>query len=229
MTVHFESVKTETNYGLGHLEVESLSATHGTYAKFGKRVFDLVAVVLASPILLPVGLILAAMISISGRSPIFVQRRLGKGGVPFRMLKFRTMVPNAEVVLEEFLDANPEARVEWDAHQKLKNDPRITPIGRFLRKTSLDELPQFWNVFVGQMSLVGPRPMMVDQKALYPGDAYYRMRPGITGLWQISDRNACEFSQRAAFDGEYEKVLSMVTDLRVLVRTVGVVVRGTGY
>jgi lipopolysaccharide/colanic/teichoic acid biosynthesis glycosyltransferase len=177
----------------------------------------------------PITIILAILIRLNGHTPFYVQRRVGREGKVFRMWKFQTMVPDAERVLERYIAENPDARAEWNAHQKLKNDPRITLVGHFLRKTSLDELPQFWNVLTGDMSLVGPRPMMVDQKAIYPGTSYYRMRPGITGLWQISDRNKCEFRDRAKFDEDYERVISFGSDIGIMARTLGVVLRGTGY
>jgi exopolysaccharide production protein ExoY len=139
------------------------------------------------------------------------------------------MVPNADAVLNDYLDANPGARAEWDKTQKLKNDPRITASGRIIRKTSIDELPQLINVVRGEMSLVGPRPMMVEQRALYPGLAYYAMRPGITGFWQTSTRNESSFAERAVFDSAYFRDMSLRTDLRVLVKTVAVVIAGTGY
>lgn len=228
MTVHFDTVKTSR-------EVEYRAQTARSrrpgdvYRGVGKRLFDLALVTAASPVLIPLVVILALSLRFSGMRPLFVQERVGQDGRVFRMWKFRTMVENAETVLSDYLESDPEARAEWDAHQKLKSDPRITPIGRFLRKTSLDELPQFWNVFCGQMSIVGPRPMMVEQQPLYPGDAYYRMRPGITGLWQTSDRNNCQFRDRADFDTQYEAIVSLASDLRILGRTVAVVVRGTGY
>jgi lipopolysaccharide/colanic/teichoic acid biosynthesis glycosyltransferase len=139
------------------------------------------------------------------------------------------MVPGADALLEYHLRKNPEARREWDETQKLKNDPRITRIGAFLRKSSLDELPQLWNVLRGEMSLVGPRPMMVDQRTLYPGTAYFDLRPGITGLWQISERNETSFAERAVFDNRYLASLSLSLDVSILLRTVSVVLRGTGY
>ena len=139
------------------------------------------------------------------------------------------MVPRADTLLEYHLRKNPEARREWDETQKLKRDPRITRIGCFLRKSSLDELPQLWNVLMGDMSLVGPRPMMVDQEALYPGTAYFELRPGITGLWQISDRNASSFAERAKFDDRYLNSCSLSQDISILLQTTGVVLRGTGY
>ncbi len=138
------------------------------------------------------------------------------------------MVSDADARLAEYLANDPQAKAEWDHAQKLKNDPRITRIGSFLRKTSLDELPQLWNVLKGDMSLVGPRPMMPRQQVLYPGTAYYALRPGITGTWQISDRNQCSFAARAEFDADYEQSLSFARDLHILLSTVGVVLRGTG-
>ena len=139
------------------------------------------------------------------------------------------MVKNADDQLESYLDANNAARVEWDATQKLKKDPRITRVGRILRKTSMDELPQLWNVLNGSMSLVGPRPMMIEQEQYYYGRSYYELRPGITGLWQISDRNECSFVGRVAFDEAYNRSLSLGTDIGILQKTVGVVMRATGH
>lgn len=228
MTVQFDTLKTS-----GQIDVEVPrkpgSLETSSYRRIWKRALDIALVVVASPILLPLTIILAFLIRLNGHNPFYVQRRVGRNGKVFRMWKFQTMVPNAESVLRRYVEANPKARAEWNAHQKLKNDPRITMIGRFLRKTSMDELPQFWNVLIGNMSLVGPRPMMVDQKSLYPGTSYYRMRPGITGLWQISDRNNCEFKDRAKFDEDYERVISLRADISIMARTLGVVLRGTGY
>lgn len=198
------------------------------YRRGLKRSLDVLLVLLASPFVVPTIVILAAMIAARGHSPFYRQERVGKGGRIFSMWKLRTMVPDADKRLKEYLEINDEARREWEAFQKLKSDPRITQLGHFLRKSSLDELPQLWNVLKGEMSLVGPRPMMPDQSALYPGHAYYALRPGITGLWQVSDRNASTFAQRAEFDDVYERTLSFATDVRVLVATVGVVFRCTG-
>ena len=124
------------------------------------------------------------------------------------MWKLRSMVPNAEAVLEAHLASNPDARAEWDLNQKLNDDPRITRFGRALRRSSFDELPQLWNVLQGEMSLVGPRPMMCSQKSLYPGQEYYLMRPGVTGFWQVSARNQTSFRERAEFDRAYYAAIS---------------------
>ncbi len=138
------------------------------------------------------------------------------------------MVKGADACLEQYLRDNPELRHEWDSKQKLVNDPRITSLGRFLRASSLDELPQFFNVLVGNMSLVGPRPMKVSQKALYPGEDYYDLRPGITGLWQISDRHRTTFAERATYDSRYNRILSLASDLAILAATVKVVFGNAG-
>ncbi len=199
------------------------------YQHVFKRGMDVALVVLALPIVLPLVLGMAALIACNGGNPFYGQQRVGRNGKLFTMWKLRSMVPNASAQLEHYLADNPAARKEWDETQKLKNDPRITVFGRALRKTSLDELPQLFNVLKGDMSLVGPRPMMPDQQGLYPGTAYYTLRPGITGLWQVSDRNESSFASRADFDATYSEHLSFKTDLSVLFATAGVVLRGTGY
>nr|WP_284323792.1 sugar transferase [Cypionkella aquatica] len=201
----------------------------GPYRRFFKRAFDVTAILLAAPAVVPVVAIAAILVARDGGSPFYTQMRVGKSGKRFRMWKLRSMVRDADERMEEFLAANPEARMEWDSTQKLKSDPRITRTGKFLRKSSLDELPQLWNVLTGDMSLVGPRPMMINQQSMYPGRAYYALRPGITGYWQTSGRNRTTFEARAQFDDAYEADLSLVTDMKVLAATVGVVVQGTGY
>lgn len=198
------------------------------YRRTLKRWIDLGFVLAAAPFVVPVVLVLAAILRLSGQSPFFSQDRVGLGGRTFRLWKLRTMVPDAEARLRDYLENDEAARHEWEAYQKLSRDPRITEFGQFLRKSSLDELPQLWNVLIGDMSLVGPRPMMVDQQDLYPGSAYYALRPGLTGTWQISDRNHSTFAQRAEFDADYERSLSLVKDLKILLATVGVVLRATG-
>jgi len=206
-----------------------LSLQHRTYRNIGKRMFDLLVVsVSAFPALIILS-ILALIISLDGRSPFYSQNRVGRNGRVFRMFKLRSMVAGADDVLESYLANNPDAKAEWDRTQKLKNDPRITGFGKIIRATSMDELPQIINVLLGEMSIVGPRPMMCDQRALYPGSEYYAMRPGITGFWQISVRNESSFSQRAQFDRTYFMQLSFLTDLKVILRTFGVVLRATGH
>ena len=201
----------------------------GVYARFPKRALDLFLTLLSAPIWLSAIAIGALLVMTDGKSPFYSQVRVGRGGRHFRILKLRTMVVDADGKLEAYLRANPSARAEWDKTQKLKEDPRITRFGRLLRKTSLDELPQLFNVLAGDMSLVGPRPIMVDQVALYPGQAYYSLRPGLTGLWQVSKRNESRFTDRVRFDNRYAASQSLSTDLGVLARTVLTVLRGTGY
>lgn len=200
----------------------------GVYRNYIKRLFDIAFVALiAVPVALVVG-VLALLIARDGANPFYRQQRVGMDGKIFTMLKLRSMVPNAEAMLESHLESDPVARAEWDERQKLENDPRITRLGRIIRATSLDELPQFWNVLTGEMSVVGPRPMMVDQTSLYPGTAYYYMRPGVTGFWQISERNESSFAERAFHDAHYDSKLTLGTDIRVILRTVSVVVTATG-
>ncbi|MDI3338669.1 sugar transferase [Defluviimonas aestuarii] len=201
----------------------------GLYRNVFKRAVDVLAVLLSGVVVVPVVFILSIAVALDGSSPFYWNERVGRGGRTFRMLKLRTMVPDAERMLEEYLSKNAEARLEWNSTQKLKSDPRITRIGKLLRKTSMDELPQLWNVLIGDMSLVGPRPMMPSQRSLYSGTAYYSLRPGITGPWQVSIRNESEFSQRVAFDTAYDQELSFMTDIRLLLATVRVVIKGTGY
>lgn len=200
----------------------------GLYRNVFKRVLDVAAVVLAAPVVVPVVAALAIVVARDGSSPFYSQLRVGKGGRVFRMWKLRSMVRDADAQLQALLERDPAAKAEWDATQKLRNDPRVTDFGQLMRRSSLDELPQLWNVLTGDMSLVGPRPMMVDQQSLYPGTAYYALRPGITGYWQTAGRNRTTFYARAEYDTVYEEGLALTTDLRILIRTVGVVVNGTG-
>lgn len=202
----------------------------GAYPTTGKRVLDLLLVLASLPVILPLVAMCAAALWFEGGQPFYTQARLGRGGRPFRILKLRTMVRNADQLLQHYLVTDPALRREWNETQKLKNDPRITRVGRFLRATSLDELPQLWNVAKGDMSLVGPRPMMPEQLPLY-GDAraYFALRPGITGVWQVSVRNEGSFATRARADADYRRGLSLGGDLSLIWRTAGVVLKGTGY
>lgn len=227
MTLHFKPFEASLD---DPTVVGAASQTKSNfYRSIVKTTFDVVLVLGAGLVVLPIILVMACLIALDGHNPFYSQLRVGKGGKNFRMWKMRTMVPNADAMLERYLDQNPEARAEWDRTQKLKKDPRITFVGRILRKTSLDELPQLFNILNGTMSLVGPRPMMVSQRDYYPGKAYYRLKPGITGFWQISDRNESSFVARVRYDEAYDTVVSLRTDIGVLFRTVGVVIRGTGY
>lgn len=198
------------------------------YSRGGKRAFDILFVLLTAPISLCLIAIMALLVMRDGGSPFYTHERIGREGRTFRLFKIRTMVADADERLAAYLAKNPSARVEWESDQKLKNDPRITRIGWWLRRTSLDELPQLLNVLLGDMSIVGPRPMMTEQRTLYPGTAYYALRPGITGPWQVSDRNQTSFAARADYDAQYLAELSPGTDLSILARTMWVVLRCTG-
>lgn len=225
----------EFNAGLGLpgdanvLAARALPPRKGLYRHVFKRVFDIAAIVMAAPVVVPVVATLAVLVARDGGKPFYSQMRVGKDGKRFRMWKLRSMVCDADERMEDYLAAHPEARLEWDTTQKLKDDPRITPIGKVLRQTSLDELPQLWNVLVGEMSLVGPRPIMLSQQVIYPGVAYYLTRPGCTGFWQTAGRNRTTFEARAEYDTAYEEALSLPTDLKILFNTIGVMLKGTGY
>lgn len=196
-----------------------------------KRAIDLFLLALASPVILLLsGLIGLAIVLESGRPAFFTHTRIGKGGARFQAWKFRTMVPQAERVLAAYLEQHPELRAEWDAVQKLKNDPRLTAVGRVLRRLSLDELPQLWNVARGEMSLVGPRPIVEEEIPRY-GDRYElytQVLPGLTGLWQVSGRSDLSYADRVWLDTHYVRNWSIWMDLVILVRTVWVVISGKG-
>jgi lipopolysaccharide/colanic/teichoic acid biosynthesis glycosyltransferase len=185
--------------------------------------------------LLPVfALLIAAQLASSPRAPVFFrQMRVGRGGVLFPCLKFRTMCPSADAVLRELLERDPAARAEWAATHKLKRDPRVSPVGSILRATSIDELPQLWNILRGDMSLVGRRPVTETEieswyERLGGATAYKSVRPGITGLWQVSGRSGTTYEQRVALDCKYVRELSIANDARILLRTIGAVVRQRG-
>jgi exopolysaccharide production protein ExoY len=230
MTAHFpEFLESPKSLHKGLQTSMRLPRRPGLYRTVAKRGLDVGLILLSLPVVLPLILSLALLVMLDGHRPFYTQPRIGRNGRIFRFWKLRSMVHNAEARLTEHLAGDAGARAEWDHSQKLKSDPRITRIGLLLRKTSLDELPQLWNVLKGDMSLVGPRPMMPEQQALYPGTAYYSLRPGITGSWQVTDRNESSFAARAEFDTSYEETLSLANDLRILAATVAVVLRGTGY
>jgi lipopolysaccharide/colanic/teichoic acid biosynthesis glycosyltransferase len=221
---------------LDNRECETVPATplaappKSLYRRYGKRGLDIFMVLASAPVALFLIGLSALALWIESGLPFYRQARLGKDGTEFRLLKLRTMVRDADSILANCLAADPDLRREWDAYQKLKHDPRITRVGNFLRKTSLDELPQLWNVLTGDMSLVGPRPMLPEQLTMYGDPRHYNaLRPGITGLWQVSNRNESRFETRAELDGDYNKTLSLLSDMKVLLRTVGAVMNRTGY
>lgn len=210
------------------LNVLLLTLPRQPYETTGKRGLDVLFVLLLAPIVLPVILMIAVAVRLDGGPAFYSQLRVGQHGRHFRLWKLRSMVVDADDRLAAHLASDATARDEWDRAQKLENDPRITKVGSLIRKTSVDELPQLWNVLIGDMSLVGPRPMMLGQVDLYPGRAYYRFRPGITGFWQISRRNSSSFASRAHFDRSYGSRISLLTDIRVMLATARVVVQATG-
>ncbi len=214
----------------GWLTIRTLPSQTLQY-RVTKRIFDLILAVLIFPAVALVGLLISALIMITTGGPIFYrQTRIGQYGRRFKIIKFRTMHPRAEKVLLDFLGANPTAHVEWLQTHKLKNDPRITALGRFLRKTSLDELPQIFNVLCGDMSFVGPRPIVHAEREKY-GERfvfYTAVVPGITGLWQVSGRCDVAYAARVALDERYARSWAPLLDLRILLRTPRAVFRGRG-
>ena len=196
-----------------------------------KRIFDIIATVIGGILILPVIAIVAILIYLDSPGPIvFGHKRVGQGGKEFPCYKFRSMVPNAQEALEIYLKENPEAREEWERDFKLKDDPRVTKIGKFLRKTSLDELPQLWNVLIGDMSLVGPRPIVraeVEKYGEYIND-FYLVPPGITGVWQVSGRSDTTYEERVLMDSWYVHNWSVWIDIVYLVKTVLAVLKAKG-
>jgi len=198
---------------------------------FRKRVFDITAASLLLLLFLPLMFFIGViMFSTEGGDIFFAHSRIGYRGRSFRCFKFRSMVKNAEAALARHLQENPAARQEWEATQKLRDDPRITPLGRFLRATSLDELPQLFNVVAGDMSLVGPRPIVSNEIARYGiyFEDYASARPGLTGLWQVSGRNDIDYDRRVELDRTYVTAWSFSRDLMILLRTVKVVFSRVG-
>jgi lipopolysaccharide/colanic/teichoic acid biosynthesis glycosyltransferase len=201
-----------------------LSAERGSYVIF-KRTLDIVGASVAIVLLFPLLLTIVACAYLSGGSPLFRHRRVGRGGVFFDCVKFRTMVTNADHVLQNLLRSDRHIKEEWLRDHKLRDDPRVTRFGRFLRRTSLDELPQLWNVLRGDMSLVGPRPVVPEELRRYGRKAatFLSARPGITGLWQISGRNNTDYRRRVALDVCYVRSQSVILDVYILVKTLRVV------
>ncbi|MET0257604.1 MAG: sugar transferase [Methylobacterium sp.] len=209
----------------------SALATSKPVGGLHKRCFDVCVALLALIALSPLFVLVALAVKASDRGPIFFRhRRVGNNGEPFDCLKFRTMRPDGDSVLEQHLRSSPAARDEYAATRKLKNDPRVTAIGVFLRKASLDELPQILNILSGEMSLVGPRPIVTAEIAMYGSDAqhYLATRPGLTGAWQVSGRNDVSYEERVRLDRGYVENWSFVTDLVIIVRTVPAVFMSRG-
>jgi Undecaprenyl-phosphate galactose phosphotransferase WbaP len=196
-----------------------------------KRFMDLFLVVLGGIILLPFLLLIALLVKLSSPGPVlYGHTRLGMNGKPFRAYKFRSMISNSDEVLKNLLASDPEIKKEWEAKHKLKNDPRVTKIGKILRRTSFDEFPQLINILKGEMSLVGPRPI-VDEEVEKYGEDYQRIfsvKPGLTGLWQVSGRSDTDYAERVSFDTYYLQSWSVWLDIWVLFKTFGVVIKGKG-
>jgi Undecaprenyl-phosphate galactose phosphotransferase WbaP len=196
-----------------------------------KRLMDLSIVIIGGAIILPFLLLIALMVKLSSPGPIlYGHRRLGMGRRHFDAYKFRSMVDNSQEVLQKLLENSPELRKEWEANHKLKNDPRITGIGKFLRRTSFDEFPQLINILKGEMSLVGPRPVVDTEMVKYGRsfDYIFSVKPGLTGLWQVSGRSDTNYAERVAFDTYYLQSWSVWLDLWVLLKTIGVVLNKQG-
>lgn len=197
-----------------------------------KRVFDVIfslcALICLSPLLCLIAL--AIRLTSKGHS-VYSHERIGRGGKPFRCYKFRTMYQDADLKLQELLANNPDMKLEWERTFKLKNDPRVTPVGAFLRKTSLDELPQFWNVIRGDLSVVGPRPVVRGEiKKCYGQKAskILSIRPGLTGLWQVSGRNDTTYSTRIRFDEHYIENQSLLLDIKLIAKTIPAMISSRG-
>lgn len=201
------------------------------YLSWAKRFFDIVGAVIILVLSAPLMMVVALLIILDSPGKVlYRQQRVGQGGLPFKMLKFRSMYSPSDEKLENLLEDNPHYRVNWQQYQKLLKDPRLTPVGRIIRRLSIDELPQLWNVLKGEMSLVGPRPILQEQVDIY-GDAlnlYILSRPGITGLWQINGRNLISFSERVRWDEYYINHWNLMLDIYILARSIGVVLRGEG-
>ncbi|CAB3648867.1 Undecaprenyl phosphate N,N'-diacetylbacillosamine 1-phosphate transferase [Paraburkholderia sediminicola] len=235
-------VRTDPKLGDSRIDVSSQQAASndtvpknansfsGWWGDFLKRTVDVCGASTLLVVLFPILIVIAIAVMSDRGSIVFGHPRIGRGGRTFLCLKFRSMVRNADQVLEKLLATDPQAREEWNRDFKLKNDIRITPIGRILRRTSLDELPQLWNVLRGDMSLVGPRPVVRQELARYgPDVSYYLMlKPGITGLWQISGRNNVDYPTRVSLDVCYAMNRSLALDVTILLKTVKVVLEKDG-
>jgi len=196
-----------------------------------KRIMDLAIIIIGSILFSPLFLLIIIAIKVSSPGPVlYSQERIGQHGKRFRAHKFRSMVNNADEILKELLAKDKNARKEWEQNQKLKNDPRITGIGRFIRKTSLDEIPQFINVLKGEMSLIGPRPIVENEIKKYSGDfeRIFSIKPGLTGLWQVSGRSDTNYTDRVSFDTYYLQSWSVWLDIWIICKTFGVILRGRG-
>jgi Undecaprenyl-phosphate galactose phosphotransferase WbaP len=199
-------------------------------AAVAKRFVDVIGSVVLGLVFSPLIIVIVFLMRRKAGSVLYRHRRVGRGGQMFSCLKFRTMVPNADQALRELLESNPELQAEWVRDHKLRNDPRVTRLGRFLRRTSLDELPQLLNVLSGEMSLVGPRPVVREELLRYGRSVgtYLTVKPGITGLWQVTGRNNTDYRRRVVLDTYYVRNQNLLLDLYILAKTTGVVLGGKG-
>ena len=233
MTANSQLISVKTVRGLIRKGVRSLfnfklklsfSVLDGNFIK---RMFDIVFALFVLTVFSPVYLILMILVALNSQGPIFyVQQRIGKNYRPFNCIKFRTMIDNADEALEIIMQESDQIRQEFQDSYKLKQDPRITKIGKFLRLTSLDEFPQFWNVLIGEMSVVGPRPLVPEELLKYGRkiDTVLKIKPGITGLWQVSGRNDIPYPKRVQIDVYYATSHNWVLDLWIVYKTLGVII-----
>ena len=213
------------------LTSNSQNTAHPPLGGSFKRIFDVLGAASGLVVLSPLFILLALLVKFSDKGRVFYgHRRIGRNGEVFACLKFRTMVENGDEVLAMYFAKNPSAREEWNATRKLQNDPRVTRVGAVLRKLSLDELPQIFNILRGDRSIVGPRPVVKDELDLYGNSAgfYLKSRPGLTGLWQISGRNDVSYGTRVAFDRQYVENWSFAEDLKIIAKTVPAVLSSRG-
>lgn len=212
------------------IDVSIAPPLQGAYGRFGKRMLDLALCLVTAPLSVPLVGLLWLLVRLDNGPGFFGHDRIGQNGRRFRCWKIRTMRVDARATLARHLATDADAAIEWALTQKLRRDPRVTRIGRLLRQTRLDEVPQLWNVFRGDMSLVGPRPVTLEELNRYGAErgTYLSLKPGITGLWQVQSRGDGDYAKRVRFDTLYSKSVGLFTDLSLILRTVGVVLRRSG-
>jgi lipopolysaccharide/colanic/teichoic acid biosynthesis glycosyltransferase len=224
-------MRADLNFSSKPVVVSDSKERYGVPPNPWGRVFDIALILLAAPYLLLFFIVFSILIMLDSKGgPLYSQTRIGKDGRKFKAHKFRTMVLNPDDILQRYLDESPELKAEWLATHKLKHDPRVTRVGSVLRKLSLDELPQFWNILVGEMSLIGPRPIVDAEIERYGKcfELYKQARPGLTGLWQVSGRSDTSYQRRVELDEYYLLNRSIKLDIIILFKTVYVVVGRKG-
>ena len=227
---HFHVIGQTEHSQPAPFERESRAATQRPRREFLKRVLDIFGAAILGLVFAPLIMVIVIVLRGEGGPVVFRHRRVGREGQAFDCLKFRSMVPDADRVLRDLLEQHPELKAEWLRDHKLRNDPRITRLGRFLRRTSLDELPQLWNVVRGEMSLVGPRPVVREETLRYGRHLHWYLsaRPGVTGLWQVMGRNDTDYRRRVVLDVCYVRRHSLLLDLYILLKTTRVVLGRDG-